>query len=122
MTSLPASNMDISLPRLLCLNETATNTTIEYVIVTSFHYTSVVDLLSIIFIHGLGCESPATWTKDRMFWPRDLVLQEIPKARVFDFQYNIKNVIKKGDDSWSWVHEPAEALHKSLGQQRGNNV
>lgn len=106
------------MPQLFPLTPEATGTTIEYVIPFSSHCTVLIDLVSVIFVHGLGSASPATWTKDGTFWLKDLILKEIPKARIFDYQYDIKVVIKKGNDPWSWVYEPAEELHRLVEKQK----
>lgn len=33
-------------------------------------------------MHGLGGASARTWTKDQVLWPRDLLPQDIPNARI----------------------------------------
>ncbi len=50
--------------------------------------------VDIVFVHGLnpkGLETHArqTWTDDKgVFWPRDLLHQELPSARILLFSYN----------------------------------
>ena len=47
---------------------------------------------SIVFIHGLGGDRVRTWTwegSDRvLFWPKDLLPQACPAARILSFGYN----------------------------------
>jgi hypothetical protein len=47
---------------------------------------------SIVFIHGLGGDRVKTWTwegHDRvLFWPKDLLPQACPTARILSFGYN----------------------------------
>ena len=38
--------------------------------------------VDIVFVHGLGGTSQSTWTKDGVLWPRDLLGQEFPRARI----------------------------------------
>lgn len=38
--------------------------------------------VDIVFVHGLGGTSQSTWSKDGVFWPRDLLKEEFPRARI----------------------------------------
>jgi hypothetical protein len=38
-------------------------------------------------VHGLNGDRQTTWTKDSVFWPRDLLPLKLPKARVMSFGY-----------------------------------
>ncbi|KAF2463465.1 uncharacterized protein BDR25DRAFT_165806, partial [Lindgomyces ingoldianus] len=44
----------------------------------------------IVFVHGLQGHPRDTWTGqgDDVFWPRDLLKDDFPKARVMTFGYN----------------------------------
>ena len=42
---------------------------------------------SIVMVHGLNGDHQTTWTKDSVFWPRDLLPLKLPKARVMSFGY-----------------------------------
>ena len=43
---------------------------------------------SIVFLHGLNGDRVRTWTKDGIFWPRDLLPQKLPQCRTMTFGYN----------------------------------
>lgn len=43
---------------------------------------------SICFIHGLGGGRASTWTKDDVFWPRVLLANDIPNARILTWGYD----------------------------------
>lgn len=36
----------------------------------------------IVFVHGLGGDSTDTWSKDGKMWPRDLLKERVPHARI----------------------------------------
>lgn len=36
----------------------------------------------VVFVHGLGGSSLGTWTKDGVGWPRHLLKERIPNARI----------------------------------------
>ncbi|KAJ9610041.1 hypothetical protein H2200_006371 [Cladophialophora chaetospira] len=42
----------------------------------------------VVFVHGLGGDSHATWTKDDKLWPRDFLSQRIPHARIMTWGYD----------------------------------
>ncbi|KAK5717516.1 hypothetical protein LTR17_016050 [Elasticomyces elasticus] len=39
----------------------------------------------IFFVHGLGGDRRATWTKDRVLWPEALLRAQIPHARIWGY-------------------------------------
>lgn len=43
---------------------------------------------SICFVHGQGGGRHSTWTKDEVFWPYNLLPQDIPDARIITWGYN----------------------------------
>jgi hypothetical protein len=45
-------------------------------------------LSSIVMVHGLDGNRLRTWTKDNIFWPRDLLPRKISNARIMTFGYN----------------------------------
>jgi hypothetical protein len=62
--------------------------------------------VDIVFIHGLGGTSRATWSKDRdiqFFWPSVLLPMErdICQARILSFGYNAQVVASSGSSSAS---------------------
>ncbi|KAK6703137.1 hypothetical protein SNK04_013023 [Fusarium graminearum] len=44
--------------------------------------------LDVIFVHGLNGGSRSSWTSGDTFWPRDLLPQLLPKARIMTFGFN----------------------------------
>lgn len=44
--------------------------------------------LSIVFVHGLNGDRVRTWTKNGVFWPRDLLPLKPPNSRILTFGYN----------------------------------
>ena len=37
---------------------------------------------SVVFVHGLHGDRIKTWSKDKVCWPRDLLKQDLPNARI----------------------------------------
>jgi hypothetical protein len=47
--------------------------------------------LSIVFVHGITGNRETTWTyknKPPIFWPKDLLPADLPKARIITFGYD----------------------------------
>jgi hypothetical protein len=46
-------------------------------------------MTSIVLVHGLEGDSESTWTYEptNLFWPRDLLPKDLPKARILVFSY-----------------------------------
>ena len=45
-------------------------------------------IFSIVFVHGLQGDSTGTWATSKVFWPKDLLPQDIPDARILTFGYD----------------------------------
>lgn len=45
-------------------------------------------LTSIVFVHGLFGNRVNTWTKNGVLWPKQLLGEDLPKARIFTFGYD----------------------------------
>ena len=43
---------------------------------------------SIVFVHGLGGGREGTWTRGKVLWPKDLLPEDVPSARVLSFGYD----------------------------------
>ena len=45
---------------------------------------------SIVFVHGLTGNRESTWTHktNKVFWPKDLLPKDLPKARIITFGYD----------------------------------
>jgi protein SERAC1 len=41
-----------------------------------------------VFVHGLNGDMRKTWTDDELFWPKTLLPDDVPKARILTFGYN----------------------------------
>jgi hypothetical protein len=37
---------------------------------------------SVVFVHGLHGDRIKTWSKDKICWPRDLLKEDLPNARI----------------------------------------
>ena len=46
--------------------------------------------VDIVFVHGLGGTSQSTWSKEGVFWPRDLLKEEFPRARIMTVCFFLK--------------------------------
>ncbi|KAK3172720.1 hypothetical protein OEA41_006044 [Lepraria neglecta] len=44
--------------------------------------------VDILFVHGLFGSREDTWTEDRILWPRDLLPNDVPNARIMTFGYD----------------------------------
>ncbi|KAK3616853.1 hypothetical protein LTR56_024852 [Elasticomyces elasticus] len=42
----------------------------------------------VVFVHGLGGDSLATWTKDDILWPKALLKERVPHARILTWGYD----------------------------------
>ncbi|KAH8748169.1 Alpha/Beta hydrolase protein [Hyaloscypha sp. PMI_1271] len=51
--------------------------------------------VDIVFVHGLNGDRLATWTKDKICWPRDLLKDDIPSSRIMSWGYdaNVMNFL-----------------------------
>lgn len=64
---------------------------VEYV--SRFHLSILLNMFSIILVHGLNGDPVASWTYAKegigaIFWPRDLLPNWTPKARIMTWGYN----------------------------------
>ena len=46
------------------------------------------NLISIVFIHGLQGDATGTWATSKLCWPKDLLPNDLPAARIMTFEYN----------------------------------
>lgn len=46
--------------------------------------------VDVCFVHGVGGGNVSTWTLKEVCWPRDLLPEDIPDARILSFGYDAK--------------------------------
>ncbi|KAF4464586.1 ribonuclease p mrp [Fusarium albosuccineum] len=75
--------------------------------------------VDIIFLHGLRGEIEQTWTKDGVFWPKDLLPSDVPESRIFVFGYdaNILSHDQSGATKTE-IHSDAEDICAKLAAKR----
>ena len=69
---------------------------------------------SIVFVHGLQGHATKTWTTSSLCWPKDLLPQDLPFARVMSFRYHPLSTFKP----WPQVRDLAKILLDSLASNR----
>lgn len=79
---------------------------------TVFHPAKLGDLLAhVIFVHGLGGGSEHSWTKDDVFWPRDLLPTQDPFQNVAIHTFGFDSDFKKS--STLNIHDFSKSLLSS---------
>ena len=65
----------------------------------------------IMFVHGLNGHWSRTWTYDKngTFWPKDLLPQQVPSARIFSYGYPSQLI---GSKSVSGVQDFAKTMEQ----------
>ncbi|KAH8731953.1 Alpha/Beta hydrolase protein [Phaeosphaeriaceae sp. PMI808] len=81
---------------------------------------SVSDIIDIVFVHGLTGNRESTWTDKptNVFWPRDLLAKDLPKARIITFGYDadiIRGLSVAGNGT---LRDHGKALAEDLGMRR----
>lgn len=77
-------------------SRTDANTKGPFGLTTVFHPPKAGDLLAhVVFVHGLGGGSEHTWTKDDVFWPRDLLPMQDPFQNVAIHSFGFDSDFKK---------------------------
>ena len=73
---------------------------------------------SLVFVHGLGGHWYSTWSKNGVFWPKDLLGEDIENVRIITFGYD-SNVVKLlGRVSRNQIHDHARTLVADLRRCR----
>ena len=72
----------------------------------------------IVFVHGLRGDRIATWTRDGVCWPRDLLREDLPGARVITWGYDstVANLLKPASQESIYGH--ADTLLSDLSNLR----
>ena len=61
---------------------------LEYVYPGFILVRAKLNCISIVFVHGLQGHATRTWATSNLCWPKDLLPQNVPCARVLTFGYN----------------------------------
>jgi len=74
---------------------------------------------SLVFVHGLNGDHIGTWKHDAsgVVWPRDLIPQKMPHARVLSFSYDAD---VHDDTSVSRIRDHARTLLNFLKDERSD--
>ena len=76
------------------------------------------DGASLVFVHGLGGQRYDTWTKNGVFWPKDLLSRDVPSVRIITFGYDSGVVRFFGRVSQNQIHDHARTLISDLRRCR----
>ena len=72
----------------------------------------------IVFVHGLRGDAIDTWSKGAVCWPRDLLKEDLPDARVISWGYDSNITTLKGFSSQNSIFGHAENLLSDLARKR----
>ena len=73
---------------------------------------------SVVFVHGLGGHWYNTWSKNGVFWPKDLLSEDIKNVRIITFGYDSDVVRFLGRVSRNRIHDHARTLIADLRRCR----
>ena len=79
---------------------------------------------NLVFVHGLGGHWYNTWSKNGVFWPRDLLSKDVQNVRIITFGYDSDVVRFFGRVSQNQIRDHARTLITDLRRRRkkGNEV
>jgi hypothetical protein len=74
----------------------------------------------VVFVHGLGGDRMGSWLepKSKTFWPRDLLVKDLPDARIMTYGYNFAIDQLLHARSHNLFNEQARDLLECLAQIR----
>ncbi|KAI9890587.1 MAG: hypothetical protein M1814_003785 [Vezdaea aestivalis] len=75
-------------------------------------------VVDIVFVHGLNGDPFQTWTKDEVMWPRDLLPEAIPGARIMTYGYDANPIKFFDNTSQNHILEHALNLLNGLINER----
>ena len=75
-------------------------------------------IVDVVFVHGLRGDRLGTWTKDGVCWPRDLLPQDLPNARILSWGYDSTIAKVKSFSSQSSIFGHAQNLLSDLARVR----
>ena len=74
---------------------------------------------SLVFVHGIGGHWYNTWSKNGVFWPRDLLSRDVQNVRIITFGYDSDVVGFLGRASWNpKIRDHARTLTADLRRCR----
>ena len=76
------------------------------------------DRTSLVFVHGLGGHWYNTWSKNGVFWPRDLLSRDVQNVRIIVFGYDSDVVRFFGQVSRNQIRDHARTLVADLRRCR----
>ena len=76
------------------------------------------DGTSLVFVHGLGGHLYKTWSKNDVFWPRDLLSKDLRNVRVMTFGYESHAVKFFEKVSQNKIRDHARTLLEDLRYRR----
>ena len=71
-----------------------------------------------MFVHGFGGHGYNTWSKNGVFWPRDLLSRDVRNVRIITFGYDLDVVRFVGRASRNQIHDHARTLIGGLRRCR----
>lgn len=76
--------------------------------------------VDIVFVHGLTGDAFNTWLEDKfgIYWPLDLLGNDLPNARIMTFGYDADVMHAKGPISQNNLEDNAETLLNDLAGER----
>lgn len=72
----------------------------------------------IVFVHGLNGHREKTWSHSSILWPKDLLPQDLPNARIITWGYNANVAPISGLSSQNSLHGHARNLLLHLERLR----
>lgn len=74
--------------------------------------------VDIIFVHGLRGDSRNTWTLRNVFWPKDLLSNDLPESRIMSWGYDSSVANQKGSSSQNSIFGHATNLLRDISIER----
>ena len=76
------------------------------------------DRTSLVFVHGLGGHWYNSWSKNGVFWPKELLSRDFPNVRIITFGYDSGVVRFFERVSQNQIHGHARTLIADLRRCR----
>jgi hypothetical protein len=75
---------------------------------------------SIVFVHGFGGHPYKTWSLEDIFWPRDLLVNDIHNVRIMTFGYDASPAMVFRGKNTETVEIVASNLLMELSESRAS--